>query len=868
MLTTPSDSKLTRILQESLGGRCKTCLIATVSPSVTAIEESISTLNYAQAANDIINKTITSSYMTHIGSSPSKLGIGDGENGGGPPAGTEVEHWYEMEIRLKYMQSQVDEAQQALARKHLQTQEFIDRAEKAEAACEEATEKLEIVNAEKEQLQEELDKEIAEKEKLAEQLAQTEKLLKETTAILRATQQTETCLTNEAKDLLGTIKKSILDGDGLYQNLVNNREEDVKRRKATRDFHESVSAVFENILQSLTKVSSLEQEHRAAMSDTLKSNNVKQKDFLDKQQEMIHKIADDVNHAVGVLDQQITGEGQGLVPYTISSTNKIRNGLQQSNDIVDESSKNLQNACESVRDHLVTCSSRLNELEINYNSCSTMLLKSLAENVQESKENMSRMSTSLSETLASAREKRSKSRQALQELVLDWKASSVQSADTVRGMSSVQGNQVQETLQMLTSEMTRHDEIQRFLSEQQEFLNKTNTEYLGELQSQGSLLSKQRQSLDDSHERTKEFCQQFVSNVMSGVQDLLRDQMALMTAHNGKIYDSMVVGSQELIKSNTGITSSAKEILNTVKSTNNGLHVEAKAVHDNDKKVANVLKHTGSVFGEIGSACDKQDDETTKFEASTSKALKDDDAADTADVNQTIQVVSTDFEKCSTHLSTNIHETTAQNIDQLAEITKDTHGFVNNELVENSKTEITSSIETPSKEFSLRLRENTATIQAQVENTAQKIQAIAKDQLHTAESMKEHVKSESSRLEKVGNEQKQHISEQEAAFISKIEEQEKNIHVEVSGSQKSVSSGKDEVGDFSRNVILMDQDVPPLAERVILPYNEKLTATPPVDTILHPESIYWSMLDVDSSSMANQINAVDSLQVVEPVPVG
>ncbi|OEU06917.1 kinesin-domain-containing protein, partial [Fragilariopsis cylindrus CCMP1102] len=50
------DSKLTRILQESLGGRCKTCLIATISPSITAIEESMSTLNYAQAANGIINK--------------------------------------------------------------------------------------------------------------------------------------------------------------------------------------------------------------------------------------------------------------------------------------------------------------------------------------------------------------------------------------------------------------------------------------------------------------------------------------------------------------------------------------------------------------------------------------------------------------------------------------------------------------------------------------------------------------------------------------------------------------------------------------------------------------------------------------------
>ena len=38
------DSKLTRLLQDSLGGRSKTCIIATVSPSVLCVEESLQTL--------------------------------------------------------------------------------------------------------------------------------------------------------------------------------------------------------------------------------------------------------------------------------------------------------------------------------------------------------------------------------------------------------------------------------------------------------------------------------------------------------------------------------------------------------------------------------------------------------------------------------------------------------------------------------------------------------------------------------------------------------------------------------------------------------------------------------------------------------
>lgn len=40
------DSKLTRLLQESLGGRSKTCIIATISPSEDCLEETRATLKY------------------------------------------------------------------------------------------------------------------------------------------------------------------------------------------------------------------------------------------------------------------------------------------------------------------------------------------------------------------------------------------------------------------------------------------------------------------------------------------------------------------------------------------------------------------------------------------------------------------------------------------------------------------------------------------------------------------------------------------------------------------------------------------------------------------------------------------------------
>ncbi|SMY30119.1 unnamed protein product [Zymoseptoria tritici ST99CH_1A5] len=50
------ESKLTRLLQDSLGGRTKTCIIATLSPAKSNVDETISTLDYAFRAKNIRNK--------------------------------------------------------------------------------------------------------------------------------------------------------------------------------------------------------------------------------------------------------------------------------------------------------------------------------------------------------------------------------------------------------------------------------------------------------------------------------------------------------------------------------------------------------------------------------------------------------------------------------------------------------------------------------------------------------------------------------------------------------------------------------------------------------------------------------------------
>jgi kinesin family protein 11 len=61
------ESKLTRLLQDSLGGHTKTCIIATISPVKSNLEETLSTLDYAIRAKAIKNKPELNQRMTKNG---------------------------------------------------------------------------------------------------------------------------------------------------------------------------------------------------------------------------------------------------------------------------------------------------------------------------------------------------------------------------------------------------------------------------------------------------------------------------------------------------------------------------------------------------------------------------------------------------------------------------------------------------------------------------------------------------------------------------------------------------------------------------------------------------------------------------------
>ena len=126
------DSKLTRILQNSLGGHCKTIVIATVSPSVLSIDETMSTLNYAQSACGIKTNPFSQSFIKDDEEERCSTSVQDIDES------DDVEKWIQMENKVKYLQAQLEEAQIVLERHFEREKELEDRADAAILRAEQA----------------------------------------------------------------------------------------------------------------------------------------------------------------------------------------------------------------------------------------------------------------------------------------------------------------------------------------------------------------------------------------------------------------------------------------------------------------------------------------------------------------------------------------------------------------------------------------------------------------------------------------------------------------------------------------------------------------------------------------------------------
>jgi kinesin family protein 11 len=261
------ESKLTRLLQESLGGRTKTSIIATISCGHKDLEETLSTLDYAHRAKNIQNKpeinqkltkkVILKEYSEEIDRLKRDLEAAREKNGIYLAVESYNELVYEKDAQEKELVAHIErlrETKTALEN----TKELFQLSE---YNLQIVSEKLHVSEG-KVKITE------AELTKTKRNLRKTEQNVTEAKHLITCHQETEQKLTEHAKEIITVADEAANDTKSLQENIRRRKEKDEYATRVTNNIMNSLSSRVDEMKDD---VEQMEKQHKET-SDILISD--------------------------------------------------------------------------------------------------------------------------------------------------------------------------------------------------------------------------------------------------------------------------------------------------------------------------------------------------------------------------------------------------------------------------------------------------------------------------------------------------------------------------------------------------------------------------------------------------------------------
>ncbi|GMI71066.1 hypothetical protein like AT2G36200 [Hibiscus trionum] len=254
------DSKLTRLLRDSLGGRTKTCIIATVSPAVHCLEETLSTLDYAHRAKNIKNKpevnqkmmksTLIKDLYGEIERLKSEVYAAREKNGVYIPK----ERYFQEESDRKAMAEQIEQMGVLLETHQKQLQELQDKYVAQVRQCSDLSGKLEMT----ENNLNETVKLLANSE---EELKKCHYVLKEKDFIICEQKKAENALAHQACMLRSDLEKALKDNASLFQKIGKEDKLNSDNRVVVNNFQSELGQQIGSLCNLVASSVSQQNEH-------------------------------------------------------------------------------------------------------------------------------------------------------------------------------------------------------------------------------------------------------------------------------------------------------------------------------------------------------------------------------------------------------------------------------------------------------------------------------------------------------------------------------------------------------------------------------------------------------------------------------
>ncbi|KAI8110594.1 hypothetical protein M9435_002268 [Picochlorum sp. BPE23] len=337
------DSKLTRLLRDSLGGKTKTCIIATIAPTVQCQEETMSTLDYAHRAKNIKNKPEVNqkiSKTTHL----KEMGVEIARLKAELVATREKNGVYIPHAQYEEDCARMKEQQETIEKLEAEAEVVEEKHEEEKAALiEEWDAKVQELVAMKEELESNLHMTRAE-------LAAAKEDIAERDYIIHEQQTCQGALAQHAVGLTGDLATAFSDIQTLFTRV------DVK------NMLEDKNAVLLNDMceDTVTQISTMDRTLQAAVAaqmDLLGNAQNKLQNLSSMQQKMMDDSRESLVEAKSKMDEMLTGLHEALRRMAESSTTSIDAMAQRQekyHDMADASARKVQKELDNVLETMNT----------------------------------------------------------------------------------------------------------------------------------------------------------------------------------------------------------------------------------------------------------------------------------------------------------------------------------------------------------------------------------------------------------------------------------------------------------------------------------------------------------------------------------
>ncbi|KAK4759636.1 hypothetical protein SAY87_022767 [Trapa incisa] len=295
------DSKLTRLLRDSLGGKTKTCIIATISPSAHCLEETLSTLDYAHRAKNIKNKPEANQKMSkavllkdlyaEIERMKEDIRAAREKNGVYIPH----ERFAQEEAEKKARNERIEELTNDLTISEKQVENY------RELYLSEQEQKLDV-KSELENCRVDLENSNTALLDLQKQHQLTISLLKEKEIIISKLRQSENSLIGRAKEMQAELQCASEDISSLFMKLDKKNKMAAENHNTVLTFGSQLDQSLKNLHKSILGSVSHQQQQIRCMEEQLRSFLASKHDVTQVLQSKIGRMIEIHNSGIASLN--------------------------------------------------------------------------------------------------------------------------------------------------------------------------------------------------------------------------------------------------------------------------------------------------------------------------------------------------------------------------------------------------------------------------------------------------------------------------------------------------------------------------------------------------------------------------------------